>query len=77
MTESTSNKPSHIVWFVRKLENREKPLWNRIGAAWEHQSGKGFNMQLEFIPTVEGEYVVLERKEQPQGEVQGSVEPSA
>jgi len=24
--------------------------WNRIGAAWAHADGKGFNLQIEAVP---------------------------
>ncbi len=65
--------PSHIVWYVREIEGRDD-LWTRVGAAWQHKSGKGFNMTLEYMPMVTGKYVILERKEQPDGNVAQGIE---
>jgi hypothetical protein len=55
MTNSTTratsgNKaPSHIVYQVRDREGK-KGFWTRIGSAWPHQDGKGFNVQIEAVP---------------------------
>ena len=46
---ASSNYPSHIVHHVRDREGGE-PVWTRIGAAWPHKDGKGFNVQIEFVP---------------------------
>jgi hypothetical protein len=49
-TESTSAKtPSHIVYQVRDREGG-KGFFTRIGAAWPHRDGKGFNVQIESVP---------------------------
>ena len=45
---STSNAPSHIVYVVRNTG--EKNFWNRIGVAWTHKDGKGFNAELDCLP---------------------------
>lgn len=48
--ESTGSKlPSHIAYQVRDREGK-KGFWTRIGSAWAHQDGKGFNIQLEVVP---------------------------
>lgn len=52
MTDSTSNQPaskspSHIAYHVRNREGSEGH-WTRIGAAWAHQDGNGFNIQLGY-----------------------------
>ena len=55
MTTSTkkqpaaSNSPSHIAYQVRDRENG-KSFWTRIGSAWAHADGNGFNIQLESVP---------------------------
>ena len=50
MTESNSPKaPSHIAYQVREREGR-KSFWTRIGSAWPHTDGKGFNIQLDSVP---------------------------
>jgi hypothetical protein len=49
-TESTTSKaPSHIVYQVRDREGG-KGFFTRIGAAWPHKDGKGFNIQIESVP---------------------------
>lgn len=44
--------PSHIVYHVRDVGNGEnkKSFWTRIGSAWAHADGKGFNAQVECVP---------------------------
>jgi hypothetical protein len=46
---STSRKPTHIVYHVRDGKNDDS-YWTRIGAAWQHADGKGFNLQVEMYP---------------------------
>jgi len=48
-TTKASKKPSHIAYFVREREG-EKGFFSRIGAAWPHKDGKGFNIQLATMP---------------------------
>jgi hypothetical protein len=49
-TTSTSSKaPTHIAYQVRDGKS-DKSYWTRIGAAWAHADGKGFNIQLEMVP---------------------------
>lgn len=69
MTTEKKNTPSHTVWFVRTVGEKKKDLWTRIGAAWQHKSGSGLNLQLDLFPNAQGKIIVLERKEKPQGEV--------
>lgn len=50
MTESTiANKPSHFAYHVRDREQGDS-FWTRIGSAWPHADGKGFNIQIETVP---------------------------
>jgi hypothetical protein len=44
MTESTS----HIAYHV--AERNGKSFWTRIGAAWQHKDGKGFNLEVALTP---------------------------
>lgn len=46
--ESTTNAPSHIVYVVKNAG--EMSFWNRIGVAWAHKDGKGFNADLDCLP---------------------------
>ncbi|GMU39041.1 MAG: hypothetical protein KJ057_17255 [Phycisphaerae bacterium] len=49
-TNNTASKaPSHVAYQVRDREGK-KAFWTRIGAAWQHNDGKGFNIQLEVVP---------------------------
>ena len=45
---STGNAPTHIAYHVR--EGSQKGHWTRIGAAWAHKDGKGFNISLDCTP---------------------------
>ena len=46
---ANSKSPSHIAYQVRDREG-QKGFWTRIGSAWAHQDGKGFNIQLDCFP---------------------------
>ena len=49
-TQTTASKsPSHVVYQVRDREGG-KGFFTRIGAAWPHRDGKGFNVQIESVP---------------------------
>jgi hypothetical protein len=48
--ESTTSKtPSHVVYQVRDRDG-QKGFFTRIGAAWPHKDGKGFNVQIDAVP---------------------------
>lgn len=44
-----SKAPTHIAYHVRDSD-ADKSLWIRIGAAWVHADGQGFNIQIETVP---------------------------
>ncbi len=46
---STRNGPSHIAYQIRDGKG-DKGYWTRIGAAWQHKDGNGFNIQFESVP---------------------------
>lgn len=49
-TTATSGKaPSHVAYQVRDREGR-KGIWTRIGIAWPHADGQGFNIELDAVP---------------------------
>lgn len=62
MTDSTNNQstasktPSHVAYQVRDREGG-KGFWTRIGGAWAHADGKGFNIQIETVP-LDGRIVI-------------------
>ena len=46
---STSKLPSHIAYHVRDRKGGDA-IWTRVGSAWQHADGKGFNIQIETFP---------------------------
>lgn len=48
-TSTSSKTPTHTVYHVRDREGK-KGFWTRIGSAWAHNDGRGFNVQLEIVP---------------------------
>ncbi len=57
MTDSNATTaakaPSHIAYHVR--DGKEKGYFTRIGAAWPHKDGKGFNIKLGGLVPLDGE----------------------
>ena len=51
------NKPNAYAYVVREGSSKGKPFWMRVGSAWLHKDGKGFNVQLEALP-VGGKLIV-------------------
>lgn len=66
MTEqtTTSKTPTHIAYHVR--ETGEQSYWDRIGVAWAHNDGEGFNLELACTP-VDGRVTLRVRKDKPEG----------
>lgn len=48
-TATPNRLPTHSAYQVREREGR-KAIWTRIGSAWAHNDGKGFNVQLDAVP---------------------------
>jgi hypothetical protein len=44
-----AKKPSLIAYHVRESKDGSA-FWTRIGAAWSHTDGAGFNIQVDFVP---------------------------
>jgi hypothetical protein len=49
-TKPAGKSPTHTAYHVRDRGEGQKSFWTRIGAAWAHADGKGFNIQLELAP---------------------------
>lgn len=45
---AASKAPTHIAYTVR--DGHERSFWTRIGSAWAHADGNGFNIQVEALP---------------------------
>jgi hypothetical protein len=56
-----TNKPSHIAYQVR--DGKNESYWDRLGVAWQHEDGKGFNLQLHAVP-LDGRIVLRLDKKQ-------------
>ncbi len=41
--------PTHVAYNVRDRKDGEA-VWTRIGSAWQHADGKGFNIQMDVLP---------------------------
>lgn len=50
--------PALIAYHV--AERGEKSFWTRIGAAWDHEDGRGLTVQLELLPADGGRIVLRE-----------------
>ena len=55
------NKPIYIAYTVKNRGRNQSAIWTRIGAAWAHNSGNGFSIELEAFP-VDGRLVLMEPK---------------
>ena len=45
----TAKAPTHAAYHVRDKKGGESH-WTRIGSAWQHADGKGFNVQIDTVP---------------------------
>lgn len=55
-----SNLPTHGVYVVEG--EGENAYWTKVGAAWSHQDGQGFNITMTAVPLT-GRLVLRARKE--------------
>ncbi len=58
-----SKKPTLYAYTVKDRGEGLKSIWTRIGAAWPHENGNGFTIELDALP-VGGRLVLTEPKEQ-------------
>lgn len=49
--------PRFIAYAVTE-KGEDKSFWTRIGAAWDHEDGKGLTLSLDLVP-VNGGRIVL------------------
>lgn len=59
MKRNEKNQTPHGVYVVEG--EGDNAFWTKIGAAWAHQDGKGFNIQLSSLP-LNGRLVIREPK---------------
>lgn len=53
----SGNAPSHRVYAIEG--EGDDAFWTRVGSAWPHKDGKGFNITLSALP-VNGRVVLRE-----------------
>ncbi|HEX4613240.1 MAG TPA: hypothetical protein VH092_33950 [Urbifossiella sp.] len=49
-TTTKTSKPAYIAYTVRNNEDQKEGFWTRLGVAFPHQDGKGFNLLLDAYP---------------------------
>ena len=59
MKRNQKNQTPHAVYVVEG--EGDNAFWTKVGAAWQHQDGKGFNITLSALP-LNGRLVVREPK---------------
>lgn len=59
MKRTQTIRPHNV--YVVDGKNDDDAYWTKIGAAWPHEDGKGFNLQLSALP-LNGRLVVREPK---------------
>jgi len=55
-------KPDHAAYNIQTT-SQGKAVWNRIGSAWQHRDGQGFEIDLHSVP-VNGRVTVRELRDQ-------------
>jgi hypothetical protein len=58
MTDTTNNQPAskmptHVAYHVQGGKS-DKGYWTRMGSAWAHKDGNGFNIQLDGLVPLDG-----------------------
>lgn len=67
--------PAFIAYHVAE-RGKDSSFWTRIGAAWDHEDGKGLTVQLDLVPVGEGRIVLREpREDDEQAQDQGQDTP--
>jgi hypothetical protein len=67
-TTTTAKRPSFTAYSVRDYQKngQKESDWNRIGVAWQHKDGDGFDIILDANP-VNGRVAVRKNKPKQQG----------
>ena len=55
------------------MPDRENPYWTKIGAAWAHNDGNGFNLRFDLLPNSPGDIVLrVAKPKDAQGDEAGA-----
>ena len=57
--DHSKKHPAYTAFHVRDTGG-EKKFWTRIGVAWRHKDGKGFDVQLDGLAPLDGRVVLRE-----------------
>ena len=64
-----SKTPSHRAYVVKKrpanADGSPNDFWMSVGSLWPHEDGKGWNLQLDALPTGDGKLVIRVISEKP------------
>lgn len=65
--EKTKTKPDFNAFVVEEQEGKD-PFWLKVGAAWAHKDGKGYNLELQAMPpSQDGKFrIVLREWKEPE-----------
>ncbi len=69
-----NQKPTHKVFVVEERGEGDDAdaFWTRVGSAWQHKDGKGYNVVLSALP-VNGRLVLREFNDDDKGDEGKSV----
>lgn len=59
--KQSPRKPEMLAYSVKDRGEGQDAVWNRVGAAWQHRDGKGFDIQMDATP-VDGRLTLREQK---------------
>lgn len=59
MKRTQSKTQPHVVYVVEGKDDNQ--YWTKVGAAWPHKDGKGYNVSLSCLP-VNGRLVIRDSK---------------
>ncbi|MCU7805676.1 MAG: hypothetical protein KZQ96_21020 [Candidatus Thiodiazotropha sp. (ex Lucinoma borealis)] len=60
--DNTAKKPDFIAYNVKDSKDG-KGYWNKIGTAWQHRDGQGYDISLDSLP-VDGRVTLRELREE-------------
>lgn len=55
--DHSKKQPAYLAYHVRGGKEGDKGYWTRIGVAWLHKDGKGFDVQLDGLAPLDGRIV--------------------
>lgn len=55
--KSTKLKPYMLGYTVTAAKPGEKSYWSKVGIAWAHKDGQGYNVEMDALP-VDGKLVL-------------------